>query len=56
MEKSDLLCKVDELVDLIGEKELLEALCRAMSSDELESNLRYIDRMYETGAFNEQED
>ena len=51
MDKSFLLEKLDEMTDLMGTDQMLEALARAMSSDELEENLRYIDRCYETKVF-----
>ena len=51
MDKSELLTILDEMSDRLGTAEMLEALARAMSSDELESNLRYIDRCYETNVF-----
>lgn len=38
--------KMDELVEQLGEAELLEALVRAMSDDEALSNFEYIERMY----------
>ena len=39
--------KMDELVEQLGEAELLEALVRAMSDDEALSNFEYIERMYD---------
>lgn len=51
MDKNKLMDNVDKMKDIIGADELLDALCRAMSSDELEDNLRYIDRMHETNVF-----
>lgn len=39
--------KMDELVEQLGEAELLEALVRAMSDDEAFSNFEYIERMYD---------
>lgn len=49
MDKSDLLCKVDELVERCGgdSKHVLDNLCMALSSDELEDNLRYLYRMFD---------
>lgn len=38
---------IDEIKDSIGAEEFLEALCRAMSDDELEKNLKFIARNYE---------
>ena len=51
MDKNKLLDIVDKMKDIMGADELLEAICRAMSSDALEDNLRYIDRMHETNVF-----
>ena len=51
MEREDLYYIVDEMTELMGHEQLLDALVRAMSSDELESNLRYIDRMHELDLF-----
>jgi len=47
MEREDLYYIVDEMTELMGHEQLLDALVRAMSSDELESNLRYIDMVYD---------
>lgn len=51
MDKNELFLISDQMKSMLGEEQLLEALMRAMSSDELESHLRYIDRMYETHQF-----
>lgn len=56
MERNELYYVVDEMIELMGESALLDALVRAMSSEELESNLRYIDRVYKTQVFNQSED
>lgn len=52
MDREELYCIFDEMNELMGAENLLDALIRAMSSDEIESNLRYIDRVYELGLFN----
>ena len=52
MDKNELMIKADKVAEQIGSSELLEALLRAMSTDELESNLSYICRVYEI-AFDE---
>ena len=48
MDKGELLQVMDEMKEMLGADELLEAIARALSSDELEENLRFIDRCYET--------
>lgn len=56
MDKNKLYCIAVEMSELMGEKQLLNALVRAMRSDELESYLRFIDKSYETQVFNQSED
>ena len=51
MDKTELFEKLDEMTGILGTSQMLEALARAMSSDELEKNLRFINRMYETHVF-----
>lgn len=51
MDKNELMEKLDEMVDLMGAETVLEELARAMSSDDLQENLEYIDRMNETNLF-----
>jgi hypothetical protein len=48
MDKSKLYEKLDEMVEIMGAEQMLDALVRALSSDVLEDNLRYINRCYET--------
>lgn len=48
MDKSQLLEKLDEMVEIMGADQMLEALAKSLSSDVLEDHLRYIDRCYET--------
>lgn len=51
LNKNELFVKMDEMVELMGAETVLEELARAMSSDELQENLEYIDRMNETELF-----
>jgi len=51
MDKEELYDVLDEMAIQMGVENLLYAIARAMSSDELESNLRFIDRMYELENF-----
>lgn len=52
MDKNELMEKLDEMVAILGAETVLEELARAMSSDELQDNLEYVDRMQETELFN----
>lgn len=52
LDKNELMKKLDEMVEVLGTETVLEDLARAMSSDELQENLEYIDRMRETDLFN----
>lgn len=51
LDKNELMEKMDEMVELMSAEAVLEELARAMSSDELQENLEYIDRMNETDLF-----
>lgn len=51
LDKNELMLKMDEMVELMGAETVIEELARAMSSDELQENLEYIDRMNETDLF-----
>lgn len=51
LNKNKLFEKMDEMIELMGAETVLEELARAMSSDELQENLEYIDRMNETNLF-----
>ena len=51
MDKNELLTILDKMSDRLGCEQMLEALARVMSSDDLEDNLRYINRVYETNVF-----
>lgn len=53
MDKSELYLKADEIAKRITTDTLLMNLMMAMSQDELESNLRYIDNAFETNVFND---
>ena len=52
MDKNELMEKLDEMVAILGAETVLEELARAMSSDELQDNLEYVDRMQEIELFN----
>ena len=52
LDKNELLEKMDKMIELMGAETVLEDLALAMSSDELQENLEYIDRMRETELFN----
>ena len=56
MAKDDLMNKLDEMVEMLGFNETINELARAMSSNELEDNLKYIDRMNDLNLFDEDED
>ena len=49
--RNELMEKADEIKDLLGADGLLEALLKAMDSDDLRENLEYIDRMNDTNVF-----
>ena len=51
LSRSELLDKLEELKEIIGAEELLLSLALALSSDELQENLEYIDRMFDTNIF-----
>lgn len=51
MDKNELMEKLDSMVEILGAETVLEELARAMSSDELQDNLEYVDRMQETNLF-----
>lgn len=51
LDKNELMVKMDEMVELMGAVAVLEELARAMSSDELQENLEYVDWVYETELF-----
>lgn len=53
MDKAKLFEIADSMKESIGANNLLEALIKSLSSDVLEDHLRYIDRNYETNAFND---
>lgn len=52
LDKNELMEKLDEMVEILGVEYVLENLTLAMSSDELQENLEYVDRLNETNLFN----
>ena len=52
----ELLETLDQLEEQIGTDELLESLALALSTDELQGCLEYIDRMHDTNIFNDLEE
>lgn len=53
MNKNDLMDKLDELVEMVGAEVAVHELARAMTSKELEEDLRFIDRMDDLNLFDE---
>ena len=53
MNKNELMNKLDELVEMLGADTALRELARAMTSKELEEDLRFLDRMDDLNLFNE---
>ena len=53
MNKNELMNKLNELVDLLGADIALRELARAMTSKELEEDLKFIDRMDDLNLFDE---
>ena len=51
LSRSELLDKLEELREIIGTEDLLLNLALAQSTDELQENLEYIDRMFDTNIF-----
>ena len=49
--KDELIEKMEEMVEAIGSDELLLNLALALTSDELQDNLEFIDSMFDTGIF-----
>ena len=47
MERTELYDWLERIIDVLGPEETLEAIVRAMGSNELESMLEFIDRVYE---------
>lgn len=45
--------KLDEMVEMLGADVAINELAKAMSSKELEDNLKYIDRMNDLDLFDE---
>ena len=55
MNMNELFEILDTLAEQIGTAELLENLALALSRDELQDCLEYIDRMHDTNIFNDLE-
>lgn len=55
MEKAKLYELMEQMENCLGTKQLLDELFNALSSQELEENLEYIDRMNDLGIFNNEE-
>lgn len=51
MERIELYDWLERIIDVLGVEQTLEAIVRAMASDELESILEFIDRVYEIRNF-----
>ena len=51
MDKAELYLKADDIAERIGSDTLLMNLMMAMSQDELEGTLKYIDNAFETNVF-----
>ena len=51
LDNKALWSKFDEIKDALGADSLLDALAQALSTDDLEENLRYIDRVHDLGIF-----
>lgn len=56
LKRWELLETLDLLKEQIGTDELLESLALALSTDELQDCLEYIDRMHDTNIFNDLEE
>ena len=53
MDKAELYIKADEIAERITTDTLLMNIMMAMSQDELEGTLRYIDTAFETNVFDD---
>lgn len=53
MNKNELMNKLDELVEMVGADVALRELANAMTSKELEEDLRFVDRMDDLNLFDE---
>ena len=51
MDKNELYEIVENMAEILGADNLLNALCMSLGSDTLENHLRYINRVYETNCF-----
>lgn len=51
MDHTEVWIKFEEIKEILGADELLECIAQALSTDELEENLRYIDRTQDLNVF-----
>lgn len=51
MEFQEVWMKLEVMKERMGSEELLDALCQALTTDELEDNLRYIDKSHDLEIF-----
>ncbi len=51
MERIELYDWLEQIIEVLGVEQTLDAIVRAMASDELESMLEFIDRVYEIRSF-----
>lgn len=51
MEYQEVWMKLEIMKSMMGVEELLDAIAQALSTDELENNLRYIDRTHDLNVF-----
>lgn len=56
MNKKELYAKLEEMVEIVGAEYLLSELFEALSNDEIQENLEYIDRNNDLGVFEDVED
>ncbi len=51
MEYQEVWIKLEIMKSMMGVEELLDAIAQALTTDELEDNLRYIDRTHDLNIF-----
>ena len=56
MNKNELYTKLEEMSRVMTAEEIVEELFQAMSTDEAEANLRWIDQCHDLGIFDEDEE
>lgn len=56
MKRKELYEIMENMEEQIGTKALLDSLFSALSTDEVQENLKYIDRMNDLGNFKEDEE